>query len=224
MRKFNLIPLIFTFITAFLLLSCSKVHYMPVDRSITYTPTNSVKIYWEKPNFPYKEIGILSAEGSDLSEEELLDMLKEKARSIGAHGVIMKPSSQRTRAIGIPGSVSGTALAPRATTYQLHGIAIRIDQPPIPPQVKPSKDEQILKPKTPPVEKIDKSGPAPSDRYRLTVTGTFANIRAGAGNDFSIIAIVKQGEKLILLGEYGDWYHVRMENGQEGWINSRFAK
>jgi uncharacterized protein YgiM (DUF1202 family) len=90
--------------------------------------------------------------------------------------------------------------------------------------VKPPKDEPILKPKTLPVEKIDKPAPPPSDRYRLTVTGTFANIRMGAGNEYSIIGTVKQGDKLILLGEYGDWYHVRMENGQEGWVNNRFAK
>jgi hypothetical protein len=224
MRKFNSIPLFFTLFVTFCLFGCSKVQYMPVDRSITYMATNSVNIYWEKPSLPYKEIGILSAEGSDVSEEELLDMLREKARSIGAHGVIMKPSSQRTRTIRIPGSVSGTTLAPRATTYQLHGIAIRFDEPSVSPQVKPPKDEPILKPKTPPVEKIDKPAPAPSDRYRLTVTGTFANIRMGAGNEYSIIATVKQGDKLILLGEYGDWYHVRLENGQEGWVNNRFAK
>jgi uncharacterized protein YgiM (DUF1202 family) len=90
--------------------------------------------------------------------------------------------------------------------------------------VKPPKDEQIPRPKILPVEKIDKPAPAPSDKYRLTVTGTFANIRTGAGNEFSLIATVKQGDKLILLGESGDWYHVRMENGQEGWVNNRFVK
>jgi len=224
MRRFNPMPLFFILVVIICLLSCSKVQYMPVDRSITYVPTDSVNIYWEKPNTPYKEIGILTAEGSDLSKEELLDMLKEKARSIGAHGVIMKPSGQRSRTIGIPGSVSGTTLAPRAITSQLHGIAIRFDEPPIPPQATPTKDEPILKPKTLPVEKIDKSNSAPSDRYRLTVIGTFANIRTGAGNEFPILTIVKKGDKLILLGEYEDWFHVRLENGQEGWISNKFIK
>lgn len=58
----------------------------------------------------------------------------------------------------------------------------------------------------------------------ITVTGTFANIRSGAGNEFSIVITVKQGNKLILLGEHGEWFHVRLENGGEGWINSRFVK
>jgi uncharacterized protein YgiM (DUF1202 family) len=59
---------------------------------------------------------------------------------------------------------------------------------------------------------------------KVAVTGIYANIRSGAGNEFPIIATVKQGDKLILLGEYGEWYIVRLENGQEGWINNRFTK
>lgn len=58
----------------------------------------------------------------------------------------------------------------------------------------------------------------------IIVTGTSANIRSGAGNEFSTVGTVKQGDKLTLLGEHGEWFNVRLENGQEGWINSRFAK
>jgi|GEM_PF-955640 len=56
------------------------------------------------------------------------------------------------------------------------------------------------------------------------VTGTFANIRSAAGDEFPILTVVKKGDKLILLGESGDWFNVRLEHGQEGWINSRFVK
>jgi hypothetical protein len=59
---------------------------------------------------------------------------------------------------------------------------------------------------------------------KVVVTGMYANIRSGAGNEFPIVTTVKQGDKLILLGEYGDWYAVKLESGQEGWINNRFAK
>jgi len=58
----------------------------------------------------------------------------------------------------------------------------------------------------------------------VTVTGTSANIRSGAGNEFPTVAAVKQGDKLILLGEYGEWFNVRSESDSEGWINSRFVK
>jgi len=59
----------------------------------------------------------------------------------------------------------------------------------------------------------------------VTVTWTSADIRSGAGNEFSIVANVKQGDKLILLGEDGEWLKVQLENGsQEGWISSAVVK
>jgi hypothetical protein len=64
----------------------------------------------------------------------------------------------------------------------------------------------------------------PSNPDIVTVTGTSANIRSGAGNEFSTVGAVKQGDKLTLIGEHGEWFNVRLENGQEGWINSRFVK
>jgi hypothetical protein len=58
----------------------------------------------------------------------------------------------------------------------------------------------------------------------IFVTGTSANIRSGAGNEFPIITTVQQGDKLVLIGEHGEWFNVRLESGQDGWINSRFTK
>jgi hypothetical protein len=66
--------------------------------------------------------------------------------------------------------------------------------------------------------------PSTSGTNTVVVTATFANIRQGAGNEFSIATIVKQGDELLLLGESDDWFNVRLENGQEGWINNRFVK
>jgi uncharacterized protein YgiM (DUF1202 family) len=47
---------------------------------------------------------------------------------------------------------------------------------------------------------------------------------SGGGIDFSILTSVKRGDKLVLLGEYREWFYVRLENGKEGWINSKFVK
>lgn len=58
----------------------------------------------------------------------------------------------------------------------------------------------------------------------VTVTWTFANIRSGAGNAFSLLTTVKRGDRLTVIGEDGDWLNVRLENGQEGWINSKKAR
>jgi len=57
-----------------------------------------------------------------------------------------------------------------------------------------------------------------------TVTWTFANIRSGAGNEFPVVATVKQGDKLTVIGEQREWFNVQLEDGKEGWINSRAAK
>jgi N-acetylmuramoyl-L-alanine amidase len=57
-----------------------------------------------------------------------------------------------------------------------------------------------------------------------TVIWTSANIRSGAGDNYPVVTTVKQGDKLIVLGESGEWFNVRAEGGQQGWINNRVVK
>jgi hypothetical protein len=79
---------------------------------------------------------------------------------------------------------------------------------------------------TPPKKPISSSpiAPSPGTAKIVTVTWTFANIRSGAGDEFPIVTHVKQGDKLTLLGEYGEWFNVRLENGEQGWISNRVVK
>jgi N-acetylmuramoyl-L-alanine amidase len=35
---------------------------------------------------------------------------------------------------------------------------------------------------------------------------------------------VNKGDKLTIIGERGEWFNVRLEDGKEGWINSRVVK
>jgi len=58
----------------------------------------------------------------------------------------------------------------------------------------------------------------------LTVTWTAANIRSGSGDDYPVVATVKQGDKLTVIGESGEWFNVQAVGGQQGWINSRVVK
>ena len=58
----------------------------------------------------------------------------------------------------------------------------------------------------------------------VTVTWTSANIRSGAGNEFPVVTTVNQGDKLTVVGERGEWFNVRLEDGKEGWINSKVVK
>jgi len=83
------------------------------------------------------------------------------------------------------------------------------------------------KPKVPPPEKLTTSTPVtPSMGAEkiVTVIWTSVNIRSGAGISYPVVTTVKQGAKLTLLGEHGDWLNVRSENDQEGWINGSFVK
>ena len=64
----------------------------------------------------------------------------------------------------------------------------------------------------------------PSMGIEKTVIWTSANIRSGAGDDYPVVTTVKQGDKLTVIGESRDWFNVRLENGQEGWISNRVVK
>jgi curli biogenesis system outer membrane secretion channel CsgG len=63
-----------------------------------------------------------------------------------------------------------------------------------------------------------------SQEPSVQVTGTSVNIRSGPGTGHGIIGSVKHGDRLVLLGESGNWFQVRMPNGQEGWIFNRLVK
>jgi hypothetical protein len=83
------------------------------------------------------------------------------------------------------------------------------------------------KPKVPPSEKPTTSTPVtPSMGAEkiVTVTWTFANIRSGAGNDYPVVATVKQGDKLVVIGESWEWFNVQLQDGKKGWISSRVVK
>ena len=109
---------------ALLVSGCVSVSYLPTDDNITYPPTNSLKVFWEKPDIPHKVIGMLIAE--DYGEEELFAVLKKKAMSIGAQGIIMKSPTQQIRIYGYSSPRAGTFSANRS--HRLEAIAIRFNE------------------------------------------------------------------------------------------------
>ena len=64
----------------------------------------------------------------------------------------------------------------------------------------------------------------PSSGTINVVTVIWANIRSDPGFEFPVVKEVKQGEKLTIIGEHGEWFNVRLEDGKEGWINRRVVK
>jgi hypothetical protein len=116
---------------------------------------------------------------------------------------------------------------PGSSDFVLISFKLKDKQPLSPKgKLQPQGVETTTKPQAPLPEKppiVKPVTPSPVKNI-VVVTGTSANIRSGAGNEFPTITIVKQGDKIILLGEYGEWFNVRLENGEEGWINRKFAK
>ncbi len=85
-----------TVIALLLLLSCASTKYLP-SSSKTYSPTSSVAIYyWDKPDRPYLEIGIIEVKAQ--TEIGMLERFKEKAMEVGADGVfIISPVENKLR-------------------------------------------------------------------------------------------------------------------------------
>ena len=75
-----------------------------------------------------------------------------------------------------------------------------------------------------PARGIGRVPPSLATTTVVTVTWTSANIRSGAGNEFPVLMTVNNGDKLTIIGERGEWFNVRLEDGKEGWINSRAVK
>jgi len=47
-------------------------------------------------------------------------------------------------------------------------------------------------------------------------------MRRGQGTDFKIVAVIRDGTPVELLETQDDWARIRMENGKDGWVLSRF--
>ena len=103
---------------------CVSVSYLPTDETRTYPSTDSLKVFWEKPDEPYIALGMLTAE--DHGEEQLFAAIKKKAMSIGAHGIIMKSPKQQIRIYGYTSSRSG--LLTSSSSHRLEAIAIRFNE------------------------------------------------------------------------------------------------
>jgi len=73
------------------------------------------------------------------------------------------------------------------------------------------------------MKKTEQTAPTIQEKI-VTVSWTFVNIRSGAGNDYPVVGSVNQGDKLIVIGESGEWLNVRLENNKQGWISNRVVK
>jgi SH3-like domain-containing protein len=59
---------------------------------------------------------------------------------------------------------------------------------------------------------------------RATVTGSTLNVRSGPSTRSAVVARVKRGDQLPILGEDGAWLRIRLADGREGWVHSRYVR
>ena len=103
---------------------------------------------------------------------------------------------------------------PPEYTFEMEKLEGKVSDFPTKPQVTPPEKPVRTTPAT----------PSPGTGNIITVRWTFANIRSGAGDNYPVVTTVKQGDKLTVIGESGEWFNVRLENGQEGWISNKVVK
>lgn len=82
------------------------------------------------------------------------------------------------------------------------------------------------RPQSSPPEKPVMGTPVPSlsTVTAVKVSWTSANIRSGPGEKYPLLVTVNQGYLLTVIGEYDEWFYVRMEDGREGWIKKAVVK
>lgn len=213
MKKVSLLILLPLF-----LLGCSTISYLPSNSSATYPPTNRCEVLWNKPQVPWLEIGLITVECSGgppaCSDENMMLKLKAKAISVGADAVICNFGPDRKNWWITPDFSAGVVYTGSITTRRIEGMAIRFKDDP--PKLQPSPLQKSIT--------STSAAPPSSTNNFITVTWTFANVRSGVGNDHPVVTTVKQGDNLTVIGESGDWFNVRLENGQQGWISNRVVK
>jgi len=81
-------------------------------------------------------------------------------------------------------------------------------------------------PQLSPPERPAPSAPVPSlsTISTVTVSWTSANIRSGPGDKYPLLATVNQGYHLTVIGEYDEWFCVRLQDNREGWIKKGVVK
>ena len=60
---------------------------------------------------------------------------------------------------------------------------------------------------------------SPSQKVRSRV-----NVRAKPSESSNVLSALAAGERAQLLGREGDWYHVRLRNGKEGYVSTRWTR
>ena len=86
----------------------------------------------------------------------------------------------------------------------------------------PQQEEVLSEPAVQELEPAPETVITPPEM--VSVIGSVVNIRSGPGMKNKVIATVRMGDELELLGENGSWCNVRLSSGAEGWIYKKFVR
>lgn len=68
----------------------------------------------------------------------------------------------------------------------------------------------------------------PNDITKMDTTGIVTasklNVRSGPASTYSIILALWQGNKVNVIGKYGDWYQIKLSDGRIGWVSSAYLQ
>ena len=73
-------------------------------------------------------------------------------------------------------------------------------------------------------EALSKTAAAEKVIGTLTVTGSYTNLRKGAGFGYAVITRVYCGAVGSILQKSGSWYKIKLSNSKTGWVNKKYVK
>lgn len=106
----------------FLLEGCATVSYLPSNSSRILLPTQTIEIFFEKPQKPYIVLGKVISQSlwsSNMPSRNLLDKLKQKAMQVGADAIIIENVTPHKTISGALFFISTW------TTQKIEGLAIK---------------------------------------------------------------------------------------------------
>ena len=98
---------------------------------------------------------------------------------------------------------------------------------PKPPVTQEEKKQDAPAPKEPAKSKAADQGEKAqkdADKSYGKITGTDVRLRAGAGTNTDIVDYFEEGEKVEITGRKNNWYQVKRDNGQTGYVSVQFCR
>lgn len=63
----------------------------------------------------------------------------------------------------------------------------------------------------------------PESIHQVVVEKELLKVRSGPGSDHDVIAQIKRGTELKVIGNIPEWYYVELVNGERGWVKMKFV-